>query len=95
MILFIVSFTTACDFTGNSGFSSSGSAYEVTDDENRIVRLPHKPIRIVSLTYGTDEILLGLVDIERNKRFIKVCRKSGYFFCFRKREGNGWCIGRA
>ena len=70
MILFIVSFTTACNFTGDSGLSS-GSAYEVTDDENRIVRLPHKPIRIVSLTYGTDEILLGLVDIERIKGLSK------------------------
>lgn len=86
LILFIVSFTTACNFTGNSGFSSSGSAYEVTDDENRIVRLPYKPIRIVSLTYGTDEILLGLVDIERIKGLSKYAGNPDISFVSEKEK---------
>lgn len=85
LILFIVSFITACNFTGDSGLSS-GSAYEVTDDENRIVRLPHKPIRIVSLTYGTDEILLGLVDIERIKGLSKYAGNPDISFVSEKEK---------
>lgn len=38
---------------------------QVVDDTGQSVSLPHHPSRIVSLTYGTDEILLGLVDISR------------------------------
>lgn len=38
---------------------------QVVDDTGQSVSLPQHPSRIVSLTYGTDEILLGLVDISR------------------------------
>lgn len=38
---------------------------QVVDDTGQSVSLPHQPSRIVSLTYGTDEILLGLVDTSR------------------------------
>lgn len=38
---------------------------QVVDDTGQSVSLPHHPSRIVSLTYGTDEILLGLVDTSR------------------------------
>ena len=41
------------------------SAYVVTDELGRTVKIPHKPQRIVSATYGTDEVLLDLVDISR------------------------------
>ena len=37
----------------------------VQDDTGYLLYLPHHPSRIVSLTYGTDEILLGLVDTSR------------------------------
>lgn len=37
----------------------------VQDDTGYSVSLPRHPSRIVSLTYGTDEILLGLVDTSR------------------------------
>lgn len=40
-------------------------AYSVTDDAGRTLHFEHKPQRIVSLTYGTDEILTDLVDIKR------------------------------
>ena len=40
-------------------------AYSVTDDAGRTLHFEHKPRRIVSLTYGTDEILTDLVDIKR------------------------------
>lgn len=38
---------------------------QVVDDTGQSVSLPGHPSRIVSLTYGTDEILLGLVDTSR------------------------------
>lgn len=38
---------------------------QVADDTGQSVSLPDHPSRIVSLTYGTDEILLGLVDTSR------------------------------
>jgi iron complex transport system substrate-binding protein len=43
--------------------SASASAFPVTivDDTGRSVAIPHEPQRIVSVTLGTDEILLGLV----------------------------------
>lgn len=53
-----------------SGCGSGGKAEGtrvITDDLGREVRLSAHPSRIISLTYGTDEILLGLVDISRVK----------------------------
>lgn len=43
--------------------------YTVVDDAGRTIELPSKPRRIVSLTYGTDEILLELVGTKRIKGF--------------------------
>jgi iron complex transport system substrate-binding protein len=40
-------------------------AYEVIDSQGNVIKLVQKPQRIVSLTLGTDEIVLGLVPIER------------------------------
>lgn len=45
--------------------SAVDAAYSVTDDAGRTLRFEHRPQRIVSLTYGTDEILTDLVDIKR------------------------------
>ncbi|HMM23168.1 MAG TPA: ABC transporter substrate-binding protein [Selenomonadales bacterium] len=39
--------------------------YEVKDSTGYVLRLPQKPQRIVSLSIGTDEILLALVPAER------------------------------
>ncbi len=41
------------------------AGYEVTDSTGYVVKLAHKPERIVSLSLGTDEMLLGLVPVER------------------------------
>lgn len=53
-----------------SGCGSAGKAEGtrvINDDLGRELRLSARPSRIVSMTYGTDEILLGLVDISRVK----------------------------
>ncbi len=51
----------ASDPTASDG---SGS-YEVTDARGRVVKIPHKPQRIVTLSIYTDEVLLGLVPSSR------------------------------
>ena len=44
---------------------SASTAYTVTDDAGRKLSFAKKPSRIVSLTYGTDEILTEVVDTKR------------------------------
>lgn len=44
-------------------------AYSVVDDAGRKLNFERKPTRIVSLTYGTDEILVALVDLKRIRAF--------------------------
>ena len=44
-------------------------AYSVVDDAGRKLSFERKPTRIVSLTYGTDEILVALVDLKRIRAF--------------------------
>lgn len=53
-----------CSGCGQS-ISSNQNMRTVQDDTGYSVSLPDHPSRIVSLTYGTDEILLGLVDTSR------------------------------
>ena len=51
---------------GSSGDSgASGGSYRVTDQTGRTITLKGKPHRIVSLTYGTDEMLADLVSPDR------------------------------
>ena len=45
------------------------AAYSVVDDAGRKLSFERKPTRIVSLTYGTDEILVDLVDLKRIRAF--------------------------
>lgn len=56
--LFILS---ACGMISNE----SSSNRVVVDDSGQSVSLPAHPSRIISLTYGTDEILLDLVEEDR------------------------------
>lgn len=51
--------------TGCGKVQPESHLWQVVDDTGQSVSLPHHPSRIVSLTYGTDEILLGLVDTSR------------------------------
>jgi iron complex transport system substrate-binding protein len=37
----------------------------VTDDTGAVVAIPARPVRIISLTLATDEMLLGMVDVRR------------------------------
>lgn len=66
--LFLLSFflfcSILCSGCGQS-ISSNQNMRTVQDDTGYSVYLPDHPSRIVSLTYGTDEILLGLVDTSR------------------------------
>lgn len=52
-------------FTGCGKVQPDSHLRQVVDDSGQSVSLPDHPSRIVSLTYGTDEILLGLVDTSR------------------------------
>ena len=48
-----------------SASPEASTAYTVTDDAGRKLSFDKKPSRIVSLTYGTDEILTEVVDTKR------------------------------
>lgn len=48
-----------------SASPEASTAYTVTDDAGRKLSFARKPSRIVSLTYGTDEILTEVVDTKR------------------------------
>lgn len=48
-----------------SASPEASTAYTVTDDAGRKLNFAKKPSRIVSLTYGTDEILTEVVDTKR------------------------------
>ncbi len=56
------------------GSTSCEGGYQVVDDAGREINLAGKPQRIVSLTYGTDEILTDLVD---SKRIVAYSRWAG------------------
>lgn len=45
--------------------NEASSARRIRDDRGYSFSVSARPSRIVSLTYGTDEILLGLVDTDR------------------------------
>ena len=66
--LLLLIFTAGCSKQQAADVPASPAvdvAYSVTDDAGRTLHFEHKPQRIVSLTYGTDEILTDLVDIKR------------------------------
>lgn len=66
--LLLLVFTAGCSKQQAADVPASPAvdvAYSVTDDAGRTLHFEHKPQRIVSLTYGTDEILTDLVDIKR------------------------------
>lgn len=52
----------------------------VTDDSGRQVSLPMHPKRIVSLTYGTDEILTSLLSSDRIASYSKYAGDGGISF---------------
>lgn len=75
LLVVLVLCCSACGFNGGrqQGKTAAG-AYTVTDEAGRTLHFTGKPQRIVSLTYGTDEILTDLVDV---KRIVAYCKWAG------------------
>ncbi|MEN6413552.1 MAG: ABC transporter substrate-binding protein [Veillonellales bacterium] len=66
MALVLVLFISGCGNKAPNGQPEAPPAgYEVQDSTGAVVKLSGQPRRIVSLTLGTDEILLGLVPVDR------------------------------
>ncbi len=73
ILLLTVFIFSGCSNKSHLKTRSSGTfpPYEVIDARGEAVRLSGKPQRIVSLTYGTDEILVALVPLKRIVAFSK------------------------
>lgn len=67
--LFIVSWLmivlTGCSGPQDQQPDQQQSAYQVTDSQGQVIKLMHKPKRIIPLSIGTDEIVVDLVPLER------------------------------
>ena len=63
----------------------------ITDDAGRTLSAPIHPMRIVSLTYGTDEILSALVGTERIGAYSKYAGDDGISFLTKEEAGK---VGR-
>lgn len=59
---------------------NSAARRTVTDDAGRSISIPARPSRIVSLSYGTDEILTALVAPERIRAYSKYAGDEGITF---------------
>lgn len=75
----------ACGTKGGSGGEETAGGgktggYTVTDVRGRTVHLAGKPQRIVSLTYGTDEILLAVAGEQRIAAFSRWAGEPGITF---------------
>lgn len=67
IVSLLVSFTLLL-ISGCASYSQPNQStvgYEVQDSQGYIVKLPNKPSRIASLSLGADEIIVGLVSMER------------------------------
>ena len=49
----------------NTAGEAEKTAYEVTDIQGTVTKMPAKPGRIITLSLGTEEIMLGLVEKDR------------------------------
>ena len=90
-LLLLLFFAPGCRFYGN-GDKKSQDLRTVTDDENRSVKIKYHPERIISLTYGTDEILLELVDIERVKGLSKFAGNDDLTFTTKEQRDKAGTI---
>lgn len=68
---FLLLITSGCGQNTDTPKENSAAAYVVTDDKGRHIKIAGKPVRIVSATYGTDEILAEIVTLDRVKAFSK------------------------
>ena len=77
-------FAGCCQQIKMSGHQECKTAtYTVLDDEGRKLTFSEKPQHIVSLTYGTDEILTDLVDSKRITAYSRWAEDSGISFITR------------
>lgn len=85
IILFyiLVLLISGCTFN-KTDLSKSSNGYFVTDEVGRKIYFTDKPDRIVSLTYGTDEILAELVTLDRIVAFSKWAGDENISFVTRK-----------
>ncbi len=67
MTVAILALSAGCGIPGFNGFGqgSSTESYKVKDIQGYETELKHKPNKIVTLSLGTDTIMLGLVEPER------------------------------
>ena len=66
LIAFFAAILTACLLTSCADLSNNqGGGYQVTDVEGTVITIAHKPQRILTVSAGTDELMLGLVEPER------------------------------
>ena len=63
--IFIVMLLSLVGCGGNTARQTSENAYTVTDIQGTQVHISAKPKRILTMSIGTDEIMLGLVEPER------------------------------
>lgn len=84
-LIFFCCFLAMTTLTGCMAEKSS-TGRVLTDGAGREVRIPEKPSRIVSLTYGTDEILLGLVSTRRISALSKYAGDEGITFVTKKEK---------
>lgn len=64
LIFIFIFFMVGCSNENNPS-EEKNNGYSVVDDSGRTVYMRESPQRIISLTYGTDEILSALVNYER------------------------------
>lgn len=57
---------------------SEQGAYQVTDSEGYVVKIGKKPMRILTVSAGTDETMLGLVEPERMVAVNNALANKGY-----------------
>jgi len=66
LMSFFIAILTVCFLTGCVDLSNNqGGGYQVTDVEGTVITIAHKPQRILTVSAGTDELMLGLVEPER------------------------------
>lgn len=65
LFLCFLFFVTGCGNTKEIKTPEDKSAYEVTDYQGTKIKLAHKPQRIITDSFGLDEIVLGLVPAEK------------------------------
>lgn len=65
LLLCCVFLLTGCGSNKEQNSHTENAAYEITDYRGSLVKLPHKPKKILTDSLGLDEIVLGLVSSDK------------------------------